>query len=118
MKCYSYTFSLFIETEKARDKDHLSTSQATPQAKQPHKPSNPTSKANLQRSQKQITQHAEQLFEESKQASTPPNKVNSSKKVVPQQLKQLFEERSTPTTKATLRRKKKAPQEDTAFVNN
>ena len=70
MKCYSYIFSLFIETEKARDKK--TTSQ---QAKQPHKPSNPTSK------------------------------VNSSKKAVPQQLKQLFEESSTPATKATLRRK-------------
>ena len=37
MKCYSYIFSLFIETEKQETKDHLSTSQATPQAKQPHK---------------------------------------------------------------------------------
>ena len=105
-------FSLFIETGKARDKrsplnkPSNPTSQATPQAKQPHKPSNPTSKANLQRSQKQIKQHAEQLFEESKQASTPPNKVNSSKKAVSQQLKQLFEER------------RKALPEDTAFVNN
>ena len=82
MKCYSYIFSLFIETEKARDK------------RPPlNKPSNPISKANLRRSQKQITQHAEQLFKESKQTSTPTNKVNSSKKAVPQQLKQLFEER-------------------------
>ena len=82
MKCYSYIFSVFIETEKARDK------------RPPlNKPSNPTNKVNLQRSQKQITQHAEQPFEENKQASTPTNKVNSSKKAVPQQLKQLFEER-------------------------
>ena len=95
MKCYSYIFSLFIETEKARDK------------RPPlNKPSNPTSKTNLQRSQKQIAQHAEQLFEERKQASTPTNKVNSSKKAVPQRLKQLFKER------------RKAPPEDTAFVNN
>ena len=40
MKCYSYTFSLFIETEKARDKrpplnkPNNPTSQATPQVKQ------------------------------------------------------------------------------------
>ena len=57
MKCCSYIFSLFIETEKARDK------------RPPlNKPSNPTSKVNLRRSQKQITQHVKQLFEESKQA--------------------------------------------------
>ena len=79
MKCCSYIFSLFIETEKARDK------------RPPlNKPSNPTSKVNLRGNQKQIAQHAKQLFEES----------------------------STPTTKATLRRKKKASPEDTAFVNN
>ena len=78
MKCYSYIFSVFIETEKQETRD-----------KRPplNKPSNPTSKVNLQRSQKQITQHAEQLFKESKQASTPTNKVNSSKKAVPQQPK-------------------------------
>ena len=113
MKCYLYIFSLFIETEKARDKrpplnkPSNPTSQATPQVKQ-----------TFEEAKKQITQHAEQLFKESKQASTPPNKVNSLKKAVPQQLKQLFKESSTPTTKATLQRKKKAPPEDTAFVNN
>ena len=57
MKCYSYIFSLFIETEKARDK-------RSPLSK----PSNPTSKVNLRRSQRQIAQHAKQLFEENKQA--------------------------------------------------
>ena len=93
--------------KKQETKDHLSTSQATPQVKQTFK-----------EAKKQITQHAEQFFEESKQASTPPSKVNSLKKAVPQQLKQLFEESSIPTTKATLRRKRKAPPEDTAFVNN
>ena len=100
MKCYLYTFSLFTETEKARDKrpplnkPSNPTSQATPQVKQTFK-----------EAKKQITQHAEQLFKESKQASTPPNKVNSLKKIVPQHLKQLFEENSTPASKATLRRK-------------
>ena len=34
MKCYSYIFSLFIETEKQETQNHLSTSQATPQVKQ------------------------------------------------------------------------------------
>ena len=57
MKCYSYIFSLFIETEKQETQDHLSTSQATPQVKQTFK-----------EAKKQITQHAEQLFEENKQA--------------------------------------------------
>ena len=95
-----------METEKARDK------------RPPlNKPSNPTSKANLRRSQKADNTACRATLQR-KQASTPTNKVNSSKKAVPQQLKQLFKESSTPTIKTTLRRKKKAPPEDTAFVNN
>ena len=46
---------------------------------------------------------------------------NSSKKTSkhPNKQSKLFEESSTPMTKATLqRKKKKAPPEDTAFVNN
>ena len=82
MKCYSYIFSLLIETEKQETKDHLSTSQTTPQVKQTFKESqkadNTAYRATLQR----------------KQASKHPTKQSK-----------LFEESSTPATKATLRRK-------------
>ena len=87
MKHYLYIFSLFIETEKQETKDHL------PQAKQPHKPSNPTSKANLWRSQK-ADNTAYRATLRRKQASKHPTKKSK-----------LFEESSTPATKATLRRK-------------
>ena len=103
MKCYLHIASLFIETEKARDKKITS-----PQAKQPHKPSNPTSQAtptnkvNLRRSQ-ETDNIACRATLRRKQTGKPTK---------------LFEESSTPSTKATLRRKKEAPLEDTAFVNN